>query len=164
MGTSSLQIDSLRNISPLIACRGLHEFDRTLNQELLKALKGDLTGFYLHSETAKTSAPVSTLLTNPNSPGYLKSRASTKIPLTFLRIEPYVVPKKSLTGENTERVDIRVLQIIYRFDRPPFPVYAGQQVGVFIERRPSNNTERTQPSSVPSPQEKGQRAPLPIVS
>jgi hypothetical protein len=82
--------------------------------------------------------------------------AGTKIPLTFVRIEPYVVPKKSLTGENTERVDTRVLQIIYRFDRPPFPVYAGQQVDVFIERRASGNTERAQPSSVPLPQDKAQ--------
>ena len=86
----------------------------------------------------------------------LKSMAGTKIPLTFVRIEPYVVPKKSLTGENIERVDTRVLQIIYRFDRPPFPVYAGQQVDVFIERRASNNRERVQPSSVPPPQDKTQ--------
>ena len=71
MGTSSPQIDSLRIISALIACKGLHEFDRTLNQELLKALKGDLVGFYLYSETAKAFAPVSDLLTHPDSPGYL---------------------------------------------------------------------------------------------
>ena len=56
--------------------------------------------------------------------------------LKFVRIEPYIVPKKSLTGENTERVDTRVLQIIYRFERPTFPVYTGQQVDVFIERGP----------------------------
>jgi HlyD family secretion protein len=54
--------------------------------------------------------------------------------LSFARIEPYIVPKKSLTGDNTERVDTRVLQIIYRFEPPPFPVYTGQQMDVFIER------------------------------
>ena len=86
----------------------------------------------------------------------LKSMAGTKIPLTFVRIEPYVVPKKSLTGENIERVDTRVLQIIYRFDRPPFPVYAGQQVDVFIERQASNNRERVQPSSISPSQDKTQ--------
>ena len=36
--------------------------------------------------------------------------------LSFVRVEPYVVPKKSLTGDNTERVDTRVLQVIYAFD------------------------------------------------
>ena len=71
MGTPSSQIDSLRIISALIACKGLHEFDRTLNQELLKALKSDLIVFYLYSETAKTFAPVSDQITNPDSPSYL---------------------------------------------------------------------------------------------
>ena len=69
------------------------------------------------------------------SPGvaYLKGSTKQSIPLTFVRIEPYIVPKTALTGANTERVDTRVLQIIYRFDLPPFPVYAGQQVDVFIQ-------------------------------
>ncbi len=71
-----------------------------------------------------------------------------KIPLRFVRIEPFVVPKKSLTGDNTERVDTRVLQIIYRFDRPSFPVYAGQQVNVFIERQESSLSDREQPSTL----------------
>ncbi|TKB84953.1 MAG: GAF domain-containing protein [Nitrospira sp.] len=70
MGTPSPQDDSLRIISALIACKGLHEFDRALSRELLKALNSDLVGFYLYSETAKTFAPVSSLLTNPDSPGY----------------------------------------------------------------------------------------------
>ena len=35
---------------------------------------------------------------------------------TFVRFEPFVVPKKSLTGESTERVDTRVLQVIYRIE------------------------------------------------
>lgn len=61
-----------------------------------------------------------------------------RYPLEFFRIEPYVVPKKSLTGDNTERVDTRVLQVIYTCnprDRPP--LYVGQQMEVFIEA-PSN--------------------------
>ena len=71
MGTLSSQIDSLRIISALIACRGLHEFDRTLSQELRKTLKGDLVGLYLYSESAQAFAPVSDLLIDPDSPGYL---------------------------------------------------------------------------------------------
>ncbi|NDC62735.1 MAG: HlyD family efflux transporter periplasmic adaptor subunit [Planctomycetia bacterium] len=49
-----------------------------------------------------------------------------RYPLTFVRVEPFVVPKKSLTGDNTERVDTRVLQVIYALDpagRPP--IYVG---------------------------------------
>jgi multidrug resistance efflux pump len=54
-------------------------------------------------------------------------------PLRFERVEPYVVPKKSLTGDNTERVDTRVLQVIYALDATDKPVYVGQQMDVFID-------------------------------
>jgi multidrug resistance efflux pump len=63
---------------------------------------------------------------------HLKGDSTETFPLTFLRIDPYIVPKRSLTGDNTERIDVRVLQVIYRFKPPPFPVYVGQQVDVFI--------------------------------
>jgi hypothetical protein len=46
----------------------------------------------------------------------LKGQPNDSFPLRFVRIEPYVVPKKSLTGDNTERVDTRVLQVIYAID------------------------------------------------
>ncbi|HWC89944.1 MAG TPA: hypothetical protein VG433_09820, partial [Pirellulales bacterium] len=53
-------------------------------------------------------------------------------PLKFVRVEPYVVPKKSLTGDNTERVDTRVLQVIYSVDTRGKRLYVGQQLDVFI--------------------------------
>jgi hypothetical protein len=54
------------------------------------------------------------------------------VPLQFVRFEPYVVPKKSLTGDSTERVDTRVLQVLYSFNRDTLPLYVGQQMDVFI--------------------------------
>jgi HlyD family secretion protein len=63
----------------------------------------------------------------------LKGDSSRKFPLEFLRIVPYMVPKQNLTGSNSEFVDVRVLQIEFRFKPPPFPVYVGQQVDVFID-------------------------------
>ena len=56
--------------------------------------------------------------------------------LTFFRIEPYVIPKRSLTGDSTERVDTRVLQVLYSFDRGKLPIYVGQQMDVFIDAPP----------------------------
>jgi hypothetical protein len=53
--------------------------------------------------------------------------------MTFVRVEPYVVPKKSLTGDNTERVDTRVLQVIYALDSKEQTFYVGQQMDVFID-------------------------------
>ncbi len=63
----------------------------------------------------------------------LKGDSSRRFPLEFVRIVPYMVPKQSLTGSNSERVDVRVLQIEFRFVPPHFPVYVGQQVDVFID-------------------------------
>jgi len=65
---------------------------------------------------------------------YLKGDASHPIPLQFVRIEPYVIPKVSLTGSSTERVDTRVLEVIYAFkNNSDKPVYVGQQMDVFID-------------------------------
>lgn len=64
---------------------------------------------------------------------FVRGNKDIKTPLTFVRFEPYVVPKRSLTGDSTERVDTRVLQAIYSFDRGELPIYVGQQMNVFIE-------------------------------
>ncbi len=56
-----------------------------------------------------------------------------RVPLQFVRFEPYVVPKRSLMGDSTERVDTRVLQVLYRFTRETLPIYVGRQMDVFIE-------------------------------
>lgn len=65
--------------------------------------------------------------------GFLRGNASVSTSLNFVRFEPYVVPKKSLTGNSTERVDTRVLQVIFSFERGDLPIYVGQQMDVFIE-------------------------------
>jgi HlyD family secretion protein len=53
--------------------------------------------------------------------------------LRVVRVEPYVVPKQSLTGDGRERVDTRVLQVIYAVENDPTALYVGQQMDVFIE-------------------------------
>ena len=64
---------------------------------------------------------------------FVRGNPELSTALQFERIEPYVVPKKSLTGSGIERVDTRVLQVIYSFERKTLPVYVGQQVDVFIQ-------------------------------
>ncbi|WP_449245840.1 efflux RND transporter periplasmic adaptor subunit [Desulfobacca acetoxidans] len=64
---------------------------------------------------------------------FLRGNRDLKAELVFVRTEPYVTPKTSLTGSSTERVDTRVLQVIYSFDRHALPAYVGQQMDVFIE-------------------------------
>ncbi|HZZ42920.1 MAG TPA: biotin/lipoyl-binding protein [Tepidisphaeraceae bacterium] len=67
---------------------------------------------------------------------FVRGNRDLKTDLKFERVEPYVVPKKSLTGESTERVDTRVLQVLYSFNRDALPVYVGQQMDVFIAAKP----------------------------
>ena len=65
--------------------------------------------------------------------GHVRGNATLASPLSFVRFEPFVIPKRSLTGDSIERVDTRVLQAIYRLDRTDLRLYAGQQMDVFIE-------------------------------
>ncbi len=70
---------------------------------------------------------------NSRAMAFVRGNRDLKTPVKFERIEPYVVPKRSLTGDSTERVDTRVMQVVYSFDRGNLPVYVGQQMDVFIE-------------------------------
>ncbi len=65
--------------------------------------------------------------------GALRGDATIRTPLSFVRFEPLVVPKRALTGDSAERVDTRVLQVIYRVDRADVPLFIGQQLDVFID-------------------------------
>jgi HlyD family secretion protein len=77
---------------------------------------------------------------------FVRGNQALKTNLRFERVEPFVVPKKSLTGGTTERVDTRVMQVLYSFDRASLPVFVGQQMDVFIEAAPV--TPSSQSSSV----------------
>lgn len=77
--------------------------------------------------------------------GFVRGNSKLSTDLEFVRVEPYVVPKRSLTGESSERVDTRVLQVLFRFDPQSLPVYVGQQMDVFVEttRAPDASTPRS---------------------
>jgi multidrug efflux pump subunit AcrA (membrane-fusion protein) len=64
---------------------------------------------------------------------FVRGNRELKTGLKFEHVEPYVIPKRSLTGDSTERVDTRVMQVVYSFERSKLPVYVGQQMDVFIE-------------------------------
>lgn len=94
-------------------------------------LLGDVSTMQIRADIDEQNA--SRFLFSGLAYAFPKNNTSLKIPLKFDRIEPYVIPKRSLTGSSDERVDTRVLQVIYTFQTPKdFPVYIGQQVDVFI--------------------------------
>jgi len=60
-----------------------------------------------------------------------RGAAEMHVKATFVRAEPQVVPKRSLTNSAAERVDVRVLQLIYAL--PPSEAFrVGQQIDAFI--------------------------------
>jgi HlyD family secretion protein len=58
---------------------------------------------------------------------------NTKIPLQFVRVQPYVSPKIELSNQRQEKVDVRVLPVIFRFEPPAgVQVYPGELVDVYV--------------------------------
>ncbi len=64
---------------------------------------------------------------------FLRGNSEIAFDVNFAYVEPYVVPKTSLTGASTERVDTRVLQVIFAAQKAELPIYVGQQVDVYID-------------------------------
>ncbi len=63
------------------------------------------------------------------------------IPLEFVRIQPYVSPKIQLSSQKTERVDVRVLPVIFKFEKPEnIALYPGQLVDVYIGETEAGST------------------------
>jgi HlyD family secretion protein len=82
---------------------------------------------------------------------FLRGNGAVAFDLSFAYVEPYVVPKAELSGLSTERVDTRVLQVIYGVRKGDLPIYVGQQVDVYIET-PSDQTA-SGPSIAPAAKE-----------
>lgn len=59
--------------------------------------------------------------------------ANIKVPLRYVRMQPYVSPKIELSDEKPERVDVRVLPIIFKIDKSEnLNLYPGELVDVYI--------------------------------
>ena len=89
---------------------------------------------------------------------YVRGNRSLSTWLKFDHFDGYVIPKKSLTGDTTERVDTRVLQVIYSMQDNTLPVYVGQQMDVSIEAADTPRDATTLPAGPPAGQ--GQVAPV----
>lgn len=61
-----------------------------------------------------------------------RGNARTRIRATYVRTEPLIVPKRSLTNASTERVDVRVLQLVYALPIDAAGYFVGQQVDAYI--------------------------------
>ncbi|MGH9681156.1 MAG: efflux RND transporter periplasmic adaptor subunit [Candidatus Acidiferrales bacterium] len=71
----------------------------------------------------------------------LRGNSAIKTPLQYVRTDPDVIPKATLTGDATQRTDTRVLQVIYSFNPASLPLYVGQLMDVFIDAAPVGGKE-----------------------
>ena len=65
-----------------------------------------------------------------------------QVVLRFIRVIPDVAPKKTLTGENSERIDTRVVQVIYALENPPPFLQPGMLVDVAVAAKPFETTTK----------------------
>lgn len=65
---------------------------------------------------------------------FSRSNPNEALNLTFVRFKPYIRAKENLAVSG-QKVDTRVLQVIYALPRASFPLFVGQQMDVFIERK-----------------------------
>jgi HlyD family secretion protein len=94
-------------------------------------LMGDTSTLHVRVEIDEENLPK--IKPTSVAEAYRRGDTTTPLPLTFVRFEPFVRPKQNI-GNTGQRVDTRVLQIIYALPTVNIPLFSGQQLDVFIRR------------------------------
>lgn len=131
----------------------LGEYAQTGNLQKPLVMIGDLSRLHVRVDVDENDAW--RFKKESRAIAFVRGNRALKTELKYDHTEPYVIPKRSLTGESVERVDTRVMQAIYSFDGSNLPVYAGQQMDVFIEAIPVGAANSGPSSGKASKTEKG---------
>jgi HlyD family secretion protein len=108
---------------------------------------GDLSTLYVRAQVDEED--IALVGAAPRAVARTRGAAPESIGLTLVRVEPYARPKTDLLGVNTERVDTRVVDVVFRMEeRSGARVYPGQAVDVFIE---AAGAGRSAGASAPAP-------------
>ena len=87
---------------------------------------------------------------NGKAVAVLRGGKIVEFPIEYVRTVPVVIPKRTLTGENSERIDTRVMEMIYRFQQDNPQVLPGQLLDVYIDSG-SIASPTTQPAQTLQP-------------
>lgn len=92
---------------------------------------GDIEPLHVRVEVDETDAN----RFDPAAPAVarLRGNGQSEVQLEFVRSEALLRPKRTLTGDGNERVDTRVLEVIYAIPDGALGAHVGQQVDVFIQ-------------------------------
>lgn len=107
---------------------------------------GDLTQLNIRAQideedigllTQVTGSALQGMANKPRATARTRGANSNSFELELVRIEPFARAKSDLGGANLERVDTRVIDVIFFVKNPPAaPLFPGQAVDVFIEGQP----------------------------
>ena len=97
---------------------------------------GDLSKLHVRARVDEEDAPL--LRPGARAVARVRGVSSRELALKMLRIEPLAMPKTDIIGAPTERIDTRVVEVVFEVeDAGANPggdsVYPGQAVDVFIE-------------------------------
>jgi len=95
---------------------------------------GDIGSLRIRVDIDETDIP--RVQSGANATAFPRGGSRQEVPLQFIRIEPMVTAKRSLTGDNTERADTRVLKMVYEVAAADTALYVGQQLDVFLSALP----------------------------
>ena len=107
------------------------ELPSAVNAKGALMIVGDTDELYLKVSINQFEAPY--FIPDAPAVAFLRGNGKVKFDLKFIRLEPYLVNKQNLTNEITEKVDTRVLQVIYQINRENQNIFVGQQMDVFIQ-------------------------------
>jgi HlyD family secretion protein len=93
---------------------------------------GDLRELRVRARVDEEDVPM--LRSGAAAVARVRGQKPEELKLEMIRIEPLAVPKQQLLGTTTERVDTRVVEVVFRLvSTPRSSIYPGQAVDVFIE-------------------------------
>lgn len=124
-GTAAISQDTLLQVNVRVG-----EFAPAQILTTPLVVMGQLAPLHLRTDIDENDVP----RFRPEAEAWASPRgaAERRVKLSLVRVEPYVVPKTSLTRAGTERVDTRVLRVVYAFDPKLMPSFPGQQMDVFV--------------------------------
>ncbi|MCX5661920.1 MAG: HlyD family efflux transporter periplasmic adaptor subunit [Planctomycetota bacterium] len=103
---------------------------------------GDLTRLHVRAQVDEEDS--SLLVAGARGTARLRGAVSREYPLRMLRIEPWAQPKNNITGLTPERVDTRVVDVVFEMvptgEAGALP-YPGQLVDVYIETEGETKSE-----------------------
>lgn len=92
---------------------------------------GDLRKLHIRARVDEEDLPM--LREGARGEARVRGRLPVNLKLAMLRIEPLAQPKTELSGDTTERVDTRVLEVVFEVESGGVRLYPGQLLDVFIE-------------------------------